>query len=208
MPVLLKDGRSVLFVHVPKTGGSTIERLFVKSGYDLHLRDTNQQPSAVMDFRRCAPQHWHASLLQEILKVKRFDLVFLMTRDPISRFRSEYAMRHRKDPRTDSATVDAWAEKVFERYAKNPYLLDNHVRPQHEFHLPDAVVYRLEDGMEAMVADLNDRFGLELSSDIPHALSSLKRGGVASSDVEISPGLAGELASFYAEDFSRYGYGR
>jgi hypothetical protein len=206
MPILLTADRSVLFVHIPKTGGSTIERLFVKSGYTMHLRDTRRSGSPVMPFRKCPPQHWQASLLQEILAVDRFDLVFLMTRDPINRFRSEYAMRHRKDPRTDSASVDEWADRAFERYASNPYALDNHLRPQHEFHLPNSVVYRLEDGMDAMVADLNERFGLALSTEIPRVLDSTTRGQVPSSQVEISPGLEGRLKSFYAEDFSRYGY--
>lgn len=206
MPILLKADRSVLFVHIPKTGGSTIERLFVNSGYKMHLRDTRRGGSAVMPFRKCPPQHWQASLLQEILAVNRFDLMFLMTRDPINRFRSEYAMRHRVNPLTDSASVDEWADRAFARYAKNPYALDNHLRPQHEFHLPGSVVYRLEDGIDAMVADLNDRFGLGLTTEIPHALDSTTRGQVPSSTVQISPGLEGRLKSFYAEDFSRYGY--
>jgi hypothetical protein len=205
MPLLLSTDRSVLFVHIPKTGGSTIERLFVKSGYTMHLRETRRGGSPALPFRRCSPQHLQASLLQEMFAVGRFDLVFLMTRDPISRFRSEYAMRHRQDPRTDSASVEEWADRAFERYARNPYMLDNHLRPQHEFELPNTEVYRLEDGMDAMVKDLNDRFGLGLSTEIPHALNST-RGQVPSSDVQISARMDARLRSFYAEDFSRYGY--
>lgn len=208
MPALFKGDRSVLFVHIPKTGGSTIERLFRKSGYSMRLHDTadKSKGASLMPFRRCSPQHWHAPLLEEILAVDKFDLVFLLSREPIARFRSEYAMRHHKDPRTDSASVEDWADRAFARYAKNPYCLDNHFRPQHEFHLPNAAVYRLEDGMDAIVADLNERFGLELSTEIPHAMSSVKRGGIASSDVQISPALDERLRSFYAEDFVRYGY--
>lgn len=208
MPILLKGDRSVLFAHIPKTGGSTLERLFVSSGYTMHLRETwrGKSKSPVMAFRKCSPQHWQASLLTEMLAVKRFDLVLLMTRDPINRFRSEYAMRHRTDPRGDSASVEKWADWAFERYADNPYALDNHLRPQHEFHLPNAVVYRLEDGMDAMVKDLNDRFELGLSTEVPHAMNSTKR-GMPSSEVQISPRLHAHLQSFYAEDFTRYNYG-
>jgi hypothetical protein len=207
MPILLKDDLSVLFVHIPKAGGSTLEQLFVNSGYTMHLRETRRGKwkSPVMAFRTCPPQHWQASLLKEMLAVNRFDLVFLTTREPIARFRSAYAMRHRQNPRADSASVEEWADRMFERYDRNPYALDNHLRPQHEFHLPGAEVYRLENGMDAMVADMNDRFGLGLSSDIPHAMNSTKR-GLPSSEVQISPRLEERLRSFYAEDFKRYDY--
>ena len=39
MPVFRQDGRAVLFVHVPKAGGSTLERLFAKSGWTTGYRD-------------------------------------------------------------------------------------------------------------------------------------------------------------------------
>jgi hypothetical protein len=37
VPVMIKDGRSVLFIHIPKTGGTSVERLFKKSGWEQHL---------------------------------------------------------------------------------------------------------------------------------------------------------------------------
>ena len=39
MPVFRQDGRAVLFVHVPKAGGSSLERLFAKSGWTTGYRD-------------------------------------------------------------------------------------------------------------------------------------------------------------------------
>ena len=207
VPVFTQRNRSVLFVHVPKAAGSTLERLFTRSGWDMSLRETRKTHPAVMPLRRCSPQHYHAALLQELFVTERFDAVFTVTREPVSRFRSEYLMRNHLDPRTDAAAVDAWASRVLARREVDPYALDNHLRPQHEFVLPGSRVYRLEDELESAVADLNERFDLGLASAIPQALSSVKRAGVSSSAIELSDDLQATLRRVYAEDFATLGYG-
>ena len=206
VPVFTKDDRSVLFVHIPKAAGSTLERMFVRSGWQMALRETRRTQPAVMALRRCSPQHYHAALLQEMFDVDRFDAVFTVTREPVSRFRSEYLMRNRADPRTDAASVEAWADEVLARRELDPYVLDNHLRPQHEFLLPQGRVYRLEDGLEDAVADLNERFDLELTPSVLQANRSVQRAGVSSTAIELSARLDATVRSLYAEDFARLGY--
>ncbi len=206
VPVLTKAQQSVLFVHVPKAAGSTLERMFVRSGWKMTLRETRKTNPRLMRLRRCSPQHYHAALLQELFDVDRFDAVFTVVREPVSRFRSEYLMRNHTDPRTDAASVDVWADTVLSQRETDPYVLDNHLRPQHEFVLPGSQVYRLEDGLEGAVAELNERFELGLNVRIPTALSSVRRAGVSSSALEVSDRLLATLRDVYAEDFTRFGY--
>ena len=206
VPVFTKHDRSVLFVHIPKAAGSSLERMFTRSGWDMALRETRKTHPELMAVRRCSPQHYHAAVLQELFDVERFHAVFTVTREPVSRFRSEYLMRNHQDPRTDAAAVDAWAERVLAKRSRDPYTLDNHLRPQHEFVLPGSTVYRLEDGMESAVSDLNERFDLGLTPVIPQALSSVRRAGVSSSAIELSEDLQATLRSVYAEDFATLGY--
>lgn len=206
MPVFLKDGRAVLFIHIPKTGGSTIERLFQQSGWKQRFRETRKSAPAVFPLRRCSPQHHHGALLNELFDITKFESIFLISRDPLSRFRSEYLMRHTNEPRTDAAAVAAWHDKVFARYAENPYHLDNHLRPQHEFLLPGTRVFRLEDSLEAAVATLNAEHDFGLATEMPHALNSQQRSGVSSSAVELSAEVEASLRSRYAEDFTTFGY--
>lgn len=206
MPVFLKDDRAVLFIHIPKTGGSTIERLFQQSGWKQRFRETKRSSPRTFPLRRCSPQHHHAALLGEIFDISKFDCVFLVSRDPLSRFRSEYMMRHTENPSTDAESVAAWHDKVFAKRAKNPYHLDNHLRPQHEFLLPGCEVFRLEDSLEAAVASLNSRHALGLSAELPHALNSERRTGLSSSAVELSPRVEADLRETYAEDYRTFGY--
>jgi hypothetical protein len=206
VPVFIKDDRYVLFPHVPKTGGTSVERLFRRSGWELHLRSGKVGAGSLHYVRRCSPQHLQAAVLREVIDLSRVDLVFMVVRDPIARFRSEYAMRQKDATRTDAASVDAWAERVLGRHASNPYALDNHLRPQHEFLLPDTEVYRLEDGLQAMVDDLEERFDLGLTAELDHRLKSSERHGIASRDVEISPALEKTLREMYAEDYRQFGF--
>ncbi len=206
MPVFLGADRRVLFVHVPKTGGTSVERLFSGNGYRMSLRDGKVGKESVNWVRRCSPQHLHAAMLSEMLLLDRFDLIFMLARDPLARFRSEYSMRHRDDLRTDAETVSRWTERVFDRYGEDPYLFDNHLRPQSEFRLPATEVYRLEDGLEAMVSDLNARFGLDLPAEVPHAMNRAKASGVASRDVEISEATSARVRDFYRADYEAFGY--
>lgn len=206
MPIYVKDDRSVLFVHVPKAGGTTLERMFRRDGWTEHMRETRQSDPQVFPLWRCSPQHLHAELLESIFAIERFDVVFMVTREPLARFRSEYAMRHTRDPRTDAEAVEAWADTVLAKYEENPYVLDNHLRPQHEFEVPGVEHYRLEQGLAEIVTDLNQRHDLGLGARIPRAMSSQRRSGIASSDVDLSPRLRERVVEMYAEDFRRYGY--
>jgi len=205
---MLKDGRSVLFIHVPKNAGTTIEQLFTTSGWEMRYRSTRRGDPDEFPLLRVSPQHYHGALLTEVFNLVRFDVVFLIARDPVSRFRSEFAMRHKHLRHLDtveSEIVDEWAARFLSRYATNHHAHDNHVRPQVDFLVPGAEVYRLEDGMDSIVADLNERFDLGLRTDIPRRLDSETR-GLRSSAVTVSPALQARLREFYAEDFERFGY--
>ena len=205
MPVMIKDERAVLFIHVPKTGGSTIERLFTDSGWQMHFRGTRKTEPDLFRFYRCSPQHHHAALLRELFAIGRFELSAAIVRDPIARFRSEFAMRNSELEHGDAASVSAWTDRVLARYERNPYALDNHLRPQTEFLLPGTATYRLEDGLEAMVSDLNERYDLGLTAEISHRLRSGKK-GLPSSKVDVPDEVVARLHEFYAADFEQLGY--
>ena len=196
----------MLFVHIPKTGGTSVERLFKQSGYRMAYRDGKVGRDSFNWVRQCSPQHLHAAMLEQTLRLDRFDVIFTLVREPIARFRSEYAHRQRDDLRTDTASVDAWVDQVLSDFERDPYVWDNHIRPQSEFLLEGSEVYRLEDGLEHMAADLRDRFGLVLNDEVPHAMNRAAATGISSREVQVSPRTEERLREFYREDFERFGY--
>ena len=208
MPIFTRNGRSLLFVHVPKAGGTSVEKGLADAGWQMSMRATRRtEGRELFDLRRVSPQHYHATLLQDLLRIERFDAVFTVVREPLARFRSEYAMRCRDATAGTTDQVEAWTRRRLARYESNPSMMDNHLRPQEEFLLPGARVYRLEDGLEAVSADLNDRCDLDLPSRFPRKLrSGGSRRPLASSDVELNPEVVRLLTDFYASDFDTLGY--
>ncbi|TGN66234.1 hypothetical protein EXE59_21460 [Nocardioides eburneiflavus] len=206
MPVLLKAGIAALFVHVPKTGGTSIERFFVQNGWSLDWRDGVAGEGTLNSYLKCSPQHVEARRLAELFRLEKFDLVFSTVREPIARFRSEYCMRNAADLRTDPDSVDAWGESALAAYAADGFVFDNHLRPQHEFIVPGASVYRLEAGLQSMVEDLNARFDLGLTGDLPRASDREMENGVSSRDVVVSDRLEKRLRDLYARDFHDFEY--
>lgn len=207
MPIFRKDGRNILFVHVPKTGGSTIEKVFRESGYQTLYLDGKVGPASVNHVRRCTPQHMHADMLEMNFRLGNFDEIFMMVRDPLARFKSEYIWRNRKDLKVvDAESVNSWGAKAFKQYARDNFVFDNHLRRQVEFHLPNSSVYRFEDGMRGVVDDLNARLDLGLNPDIPKLKDGKQQTGFSSSDVIVSPGMETKVKEIYGEDYTSFGY--
>lgn len=209
MPIFRKDGRNILFIHVPKAGGTSIEMVFRQSGYQRAYLDGKMGPQSVNYVRRCTPQHMHAAMLESLFRLDRFDAIFMVVREPMARFRSEYLWRLRdRNPRTDASAVEKWAKSAFKRYAADPFIFDNHLRPQVEFALAGARTYHLEQGLGSILADLDSRWRLDLDTEIPRARHGRDVTGRSSSDVEISPTVARLVKDVYARDYATFDYPR
>lgn len=149
----------------------------------------------------------HADMLQTNFRLGTFDRIFMMVRDPLSRFKSEYIWRNRKDLKVvDAESVNSWGAKAFKKYARDNFVFDNHLRPQVDFYVPGSSVYRFEDGVQRVVDDLNARFDLGLIPDVPKVKDGKKETGFSSSDVIVSAVMEAKIKRMYFEDYTRFGY--
>lgn len=212
MPVFIKGNKSVLFIHVPKTGGTSIEQLFLSAGWERRhflSRLSNQTDKLHNSLLRCSPQHMEATQLRTLFRLDRFNATFMLTRNPIDRFKSEYTMRKLNKPggSADEISVETWADRHFKKYAEDTYILDNHLRPQVEFMVPGAHIFKLEDGLDQVPMMLNERYSLGLPKAVQHKMDSRKlAGGKSSSDVQVSARLSTHLRAIYQDDFNTFGY--
>jgi hypothetical protein len=206
MPVFLRGDTKVLFIHVPKTGGSTIEKLFHESGYKTGYLDGKMGRGTLNAVRRCTPQHMHARLLTTVFRLSAFDVVFTLVRDPVDRFRSE--LLHRAEPGTqvDEDVFNNWTSDTLARYASNAFAYGNHIRPQYQFNVPGCVVYRFEDGMEHIRSELNEKYGLGLDAEMPNIRDSKLRHGLASSDIAVPEQAMRQIVEFYQQDYATFNY--
>ena len=63
----------ILFVHIPKCGGGSVELFLRSNGFSQSLYSIDHQ---ILSTYKCSPQHWHAELLSKVLDIEKFDYVF------------------------------------------------------------------------------------------------------------------------------------
>lgn len=149
MPLARIGSTLLFFVHVPKTGGTSIES-YLRTKGPLGLAGTRH------GWSRTTPQHIHADIHGELVPPGLYDQGFAVIRDPKARLLSEFKMRAeplrfkprpmglarlagykakgkaaygiRLRHRIDYFDFDDWVTRVFEEYRRDPFYKDNHMR--------------------------------------------------------------------------------
>ncbi|MEO9683806.1 MULTISPECIES: sulfotransferase family 2 domain-containing protein [Rhodobacterales] len=199
MPLIDWNGKRILYIHVPKTGGTSIETwLSTLAPLQLH---TIGQPTAL----RCTPQHLQYKEITALLAAGSFDYAFMSVRNPFARLASEYRMRAQAQQEGFWGAVQKfpyWLETSLNKVKRDPFVLDNHMRPQWEFTGNDVEVFRLEDGLETMLAQVADKIGAPVPEITPHKMNSQS----FQHDVTWERADVTRVQQFYAADFTEFDY--
>ena len=198
MPAYRFDDKLILFIHIPKAGGTSI-RSWLASHAPENLPQRHRP-----EFFPCVPQHFHGEVLGPLFAPGFFDYSFCVTRNPYDRILSEYNYRINW-PRLRNKVLpkpgfDRWLKGVLTKYKKNSYVYSNHIRPQGEFLIEGTESFRLEDGLGPLQERLAALTGIPLEEQIPTKNPSIK------SATKISEYEAALIREFYADDFERFGY--
>ena len=163
----------MLFLHVPKCGGSSIEKSFLRAKclIKLHDRLDNNGDEILRNklIYKCPSQHFHYKILESFLDFNIFYDIFSMVRNPFSRLASEYRfMSGRIGVNQCIYPIDEWVNIVIDGYKNNQFILYNHIRPQVEFMVPGKTrIFRLENGVEPMLINifsrLKKKYGFEIN---------------------------------------------
>ena len=213
VPVFSKDDKNVLFMHIPKTGGSSVTAFFRSRGWVVSYEDRSSltKPGGTNYLRRISPQHLHAELIEEIYDLEKFDAVFSVVRHPLSRFKSEFAFRNPEVPISEISPklVEEWSFWALGQYRGNRSWADNHLRPQMDFVTPKSLLFRIENGfseIEDLESSLNNNRDqtLEKCADFPIANKSRFESDL----IPLSPKLKRLLLRFYRTDFQKLNYSR
>lgn len=212
MTVFAKDEKNVLFIHIPKTGGSAVTKHFADSGWEISYLDRSSisDPLSANYFRKMSPQHMHAETLARIFDLSKFDFIFSVVRHPIARFKSEFAFRnpHVKENELTHDMVNSWWESELRQYKNNKHHLDNHLRPQVDFLTKDSAIFKLEDGLSKI-------FELERSmstSEIKNTdfkikkIERVNKSVYSSQEVPLSSKTTKSLRRLYRKDFLSFNY--
>jgi hypothetical protein len=199
MPILRYGEQRVLFIHIPKTGGTAIE---------FWLRQIGQldffEPASSDGFR-VSPQHLTMADHLALSPTADWDFAFAVIRNPYDRIRSEYHWRTGIEYRASGVwpNYSNWVERALrDAVTRHPTLLDNHIRPQFDFLGETVEVFRYEDGLEEARRAVCKLLGVESPADeLPHL-----RVPESHSTASLSPRALLAVNRFYAADFEFLGY--
>lgn len=213
MPIYIHNDRKLLFAHIPKTGGTTLNEFLTR------------EATAALRFRgtplglKCPPQHLEADTLRAILPIDCFDGIFSVTRHPEDRLVSEFLSRYRKSRykrfiesqpgRAAQASLlslyfHKWARKSIRKCRGDPYYLDNHIRPQRDFLLQNAhLTFRIEDGIQPVIDYVKQKLQIESVPEVRHLNAAPE-----TPKISVSISLRARIEEFFAEDYERLGYDR
>lgn len=195
MPLYRVADKILLFVHIPKTGGSTVEEVIKKAGAAEALKYHKR-----LGYSAATPQHMHWELLRSWIKDGFYDYAIGIVRDPYARLISEYRWRQALTDE-ELPPFDTWVNHHFDRYAKHPFELDNHIRPQSDFISKKVEVFKLEDGLDRPIQTALEKLGLPFDGvKIHHARKS------EHSALAISEQTLDRVRSLYSSDFKAFDY--
>lgn len=204
MPVFTINGKNVLFIHIPKTGGTTVENTLSGFGpMSLHNRRSHfrDQFAGGLLSPPIPLQHLHGTYLQRMFDEQHFDLIFTIVRDPVARMISEY--RHSRERRRLDAMLPfgSWLRISEAARRIDRSFRSNHLRPQSEFLFGACQVYHYEDGLLHIVNHILRQLDLPKLRQLSHNRTSLPY------PVKVTPADTHLIERAFAADyalFSRY----
>jgi hypothetical protein len=218
LPLARIGGTLLFFVHVPKTGGTSIEA-YMRAKGSVALAGTRRH-----GWSRTTPQHIHRDIYAEMVPPDFYDHGFAVVRDPKARLFSEFRMRAeplrpklrplglmrvawnrsrgvptygvRLGSRLEYLDFDAWVAKSFAAFRKDPYCKDNHIRPQHQFIDPGHRLFRFEDGLDPVFRWIDE---VTATPPVPGTFHERRSSPVAFTCGEATDRL---IREFYREDYA------
>ena len=207
MAIFTKQGIKVLFIHIPKTGGTTFAEAMIDLGWEPSFYIRGKSPNELSHLKT-TPQHYHSRLLKKIFNLDEFDLQLAIIRNPFERIKSEFFWQHRK--KNQHPEPEAWFRAVKKDYEKNKYIYDNHIRPQKRFITPEAEIFKLEEhGIISAISRCESLIKPQTQQDserqaalkLPSAGKAKRKGEVEMKFEKIKE----EIIDFYQSDYKLWG---
>ena len=196
----------MLYMHIPKNAGTTIEG-WLASMAPLHL-STDYNLGYSRSFRS-TPQHFTADDIRRLFADNFFSYSFLFVRNPYDRIESEYRYLQKTTQLRRSVknlwtmpSFNQWIKDSFREIESNPWIWDNHLRPQWEYVYPSIDIYKMEDGLLNGVKSVAHKMGVAAPTELPHLNHTL--------DINAATLWSDEsraiVRKYYARDFKEFGY--
>ena len=228
MPLFHNGDDLVLFVHIPKCGGTAVENAFKNTdGWEYGY--LNEPKITGYDEKPCNPQHFHKDLIDElIMPTENTTDQITIVRNPYTRLISEFMWRQNVSQYVNTNgfdeqfmnalqtfTIDALRKykvnesqylinkKAFIKNKKS-FVFDNHMRPQHHFITDDWNIYWFEEMYIKFWPELENKYGVKSIGEVNVMLdSSIER---PTTHYNASEEFKDLFTEIYYQDCKMFGY--
>lgn len=211
MPIIRHRGKVIHFAHVPKCAGTAVVRYLTGRIGQVAFWDSHYLAVPAPDrWTASSPQHAPHDVLARLFPASFFDARFAIVRHPVDRMAAVYLFQTEKEGSVSAEMrFEDWLRAIPDLPTEQPFIYDNHIRPMVDFVPEDAVIFRMEDGMENVQAWIDETFGLApdpAHPQIPRINTRYRRLGGTLPKFEISAEARALVADLHAGDFERFGY--
>ncbi|MEM8790941.1 MAG: sulfotransferase family 2 domain-containing protein [Pseudomonadota bacterium] len=199
--MLFTDQGPMFFIHVPKTGGTSMEDYLRRRFGPLALNDINKREKVPGTGLIAAINHLSAIDLKELIPQQSL-LTFAIVRNPLNRLLSEYQWQ-RQASFMSRFSFSTWLRIVTKAYAYDARVYGNHIRPQDQM-VPEGVeTFQLEDGFEAIIARIDE---VTRSTHPDLGVGQFKRRTAPREEITVYRQDVALVQSIYSTDYARFGY--
>ncbi|PYE82170.1 sulfotransferase family 2 domain-containing protein [Pseudoroseicyclus aestuarii] len=186
---LARIGSTLLhFIHVPKTGGASVETYLAQKGA-LALKHPTR-----LNWSATTAQHMAANVHERLVPAEFCDHAFAVLRNPLDRLRSEW--RWRRERMETRAPFSAWALTTLQMTRDDPLVNDNHTRPQVDFLREGVRLFHYSHGLDPVFDWIDSTTGT------PPADRDLQMNRTSSVKSPITDEARAEIRKFYAKDYA------
>jgi Sulfotransferase family len=207
MPIFRINDQLHYFAHVPKCGGSSLSKYLALRFGPIAFWDLARfRLPPEQRWSRTSPQHIPVATLDHMIPRDWLASSFAVVRHPVRRVVS--AFHHARDrdghlpPDTD---FNDWFPKAAAGIVDDPYCFLGHFAPQTTFVPQGSHIFRIENGLEKVVAYLDQLAGNRNGPrEVPAVNVSKWRG--EGKPLHLADQTLALIHKVYAEDFARFGY--
>jgi hypothetical protein len=223
MPITRAKNKIIYFAHVPKCGGTTVEKAFENAGFQWVFHRGRWKSMGKMAYVKSMPTHISARHFEMLFPGSFIDLTFAVVRHPLSRFLSAFNYNRLTGRIPWHFGIDKFMSRLENSRDRFLFNYDNHFLTASEIIPQDSTVFRLEDGLEEIIPWLrkalgdyevgidfhveNKRAYNDTASPSPLKEQIKKRfqPKIPSLDV-LSDDLINRVSELYKEDYVKFGY--
>ena len=198
---LFKNITKLVYIHIPKTAGTSVEKYGKKHGINWGRYMKFPRPK-----KKIKSPYWHLppTLFNQKKSPYNGKKLFTIVRNPYDRAVSEYKYRNeilsKKKKNVSKKSLNNFIRNLEREIKKNKYCFDSHVIPQHEFIDEDTEVIKLEN-IEKDFPILMKKYNLP-EEKLPKTYKTSRnvtKYDLDKKSIEI-------LNRIYAKDFEKFGY--